>query len=132
MRLSRKEFEQLVEQALTELPEEFREKLENVEVFVEDFPLPEHLGERDVPPGLALFGLYVGHPLTTRGAGWSPLFPDRIYIYQRPIEHYSRTKREIIDQVRTTVLHEVGHYFGISDERLREIEEQHRGRADRE
>jgi predicted Zn-dependent protease with MMP-like domain len=132
MRLPREEFERLVEQALAELPDELKEKLENVEVFVEDFPRPEHLGERNVPPGLALFGLYVGHPLTTRGTGWSPLFPDRIYIYQRPIEHYCRTKREIVEQVRQTVLHEVGHFFGISDARLREIEEEHREKTGHE
>ncbi len=132
MRLPREEFERLVEQALEEIPDEFRERLENVEVLVEDYPGPEHLGQRRLPPGVMLLGLYVGHPLTTRHADWSPLMPDRIYIFQRPIERYCRTKREIVDQVRQTVLHEIGHFFGISDERLHEIEEEHRKKTGEE
>lgn len=121
MRIPREEFERLVAEAIEGLPAEFAEKLENVEVIVEDHPRPEDYDRRRLPRGSILLGLYHGVPLTERSAWASPLMPDRITIYQGSIERVAHTPAEIVKQVRGTVLHEIAHHFGISDERLREL-----------
>ena len=121
MQLSRGEFEQLVSEALAGLPPEFAEKLENVEVVIEDYPTEAYWQGRRRPAGAMLFGVYQGVPLTRR-SHWTPYqFPDRIVIFQRPHEAISGTRDEIVSNVRLTVLHEVAHHFGISDRRLRQL-----------
>jgi predicted Zn-dependent protease with MMP-like domain len=107
-KLSRKKFERLVRRALATLPEEFRSKLENVAVLIEDDP-PE-----DMPDTL---GLYEGVPLTERSFGDITL-PDRITLFKRPIESACRTEEEIEAEVRLTVLHEVGHFFGLEEAQM--------------
>jgi predicted Zn-dependent protease with MMP-like domain len=121
LRVTREAFEQLVASALNELPPDFAEKLENVEVVVAESPAPADLDEGDLPDRGLILGLYHGVPLTRRSVwgGWP--FPDRITIYQRAVERVSRTPREMIENVRRTVLHEIAHHFGISDARLREL-----------
>jgi predicted Zn-dependent protease with MMP-like domain len=119
-RMERSKFEDLVDRAIKELPEEFREKLENVAVIVEDYPSDEILGHMDLPPGHTLLGLYEGTPLTDRGA-LSPLHPDRIWIFQKPIEHHCRTDDEIREEIKTTIVHEVGHFFGLDDDYLEDL-----------
>jgi predicted Zn-dependent protease with MMP-like domain len=121
VRITREAFEKLVAEALDELPPEFAEKLENVEVVIEDDPSPDELGGRELAPGHLLLGLYHGVPLTHRSVFATSLFPERITIFQRPLETISRTPREVIANVRHTVLHEIAHHFGISDARLREL-----------
>jgi predicted Zn-dependent protease with MMP-like domain len=121
LRITREAFEKLVAEALEGLPVEFAEKLENVEVVVADAPAPADLGERQLPEGALLLGLYHGVPLTRRSVWGGSLFPDRITIYQRAVEQVSRTPHEMIENVRRTVLHEIAHHFGISDARLREL-----------
>jgi predicted Zn-dependent protease with MMP-like domain len=121
MRIPRDEFERLVAEALVGLPREFADKLENVEIVVEDEPGPEDYGMRKLPPGALLLGLYHGVPLTQRSVWASRLVPDRIIIFQRAIESVSRSYQEIVAQVRHTVLHEIAHHFGLSDQRLREL-----------
>jgi predicted Zn-dependent protease with MMP-like domain len=121
MRVPRAEFERLVAEALADLPEEFAQKLANVEVVVEDWPGPEHYGQRVLPPGYLLLGLYHGVPITQRTVWATHLMPDRISIFQGPIERVAHTPEQIIAQVRRVVLHEIGHHFGISDKRLREL-----------
>ncbi len=111
----------LVSEALDELPAEFAHRLENVEVLVEDEPSPQHLGSRTLEPGHLLLGLYHGVPLTHRSVFSSGMMPERITIFQRPVEAISHTPHEIIENVRRTVLHEIAHHFGISDARLREL-----------
>ena len=108
VRLSRRRFERLVGKALASLPEEFRSKLENVAVLIEDEP-PE-----DMPDTL---GLYEGVPLTERSLGGITL-PDRITLFKRPIERACRTEEEIEAEVRLTVLHEVGHFFGLEEAQM--------------
>jgi len=121
MRLPREEFEQLVSEALADLPEEFAEKLENVQVAVEDYPTEEHYAGVRRPPGSVILGLYQGVPLTQRST-FAPLrYPDRIIVFQGPIEAVCATREEIVRQVRRTVVHEVAHHFGIPDRRLREL-----------
>lgn len=111
--MDRARFEQLVEEALAEIPKKFRKLINNLTVMVED----------ESPPGTSLLGLYHGVPYTHRGPGsYGNLPPDVIVIYQRPIERLSRTDDNIKDHVRDTVLHEVGHYFGLGEAELREIE----------
>jgi predicted Zn-dependent protease with MMP-like domain len=117
------QFENLVLEALESLPAEFRENLENVQVDVEEWPTRQDLIEAGLSPhdGHALLGLYHGIPNTERGAFYMGL-PDRISIYKGPIEAYAGPNEEAIrNQVRRTVIHEVAHYYGISDERLQEL-----------
>jgi predicted Zn-dependent protease with MMP-like domain len=106
------EFEALVAAALDEIPPELGREIENVAVVVEDWP----------PRGSHLLGLYEGVPLTRRGPmGYAGVMPDRITIFRGPLCARARDAADLAAQVRVTVLHEVGHYFGMSDERLREL-----------
>jgi predicted Zn-dependent protease with MMP-like domain len=122
MRLSRDEFEKLVSKALTELPKRFRDRLENIVVVVEDDPPREILRQLGVKSPRHLLGLYQGVPLKHRGFRYGNVLPDQIVIYQRPIEALARTKQELLRQIRRTVMHEIGHYFGLGESDLREIE----------
>ena len=117
----RPRFERLVAEALDSLPPEFAERLENVDVVVERYPTRRQLQAGGVPHGQTLFGLYEGVPLTARRASYGLVLPDKITIFQGPIEAYCRTDAEVRDQVRHTVVHEIAHHFGISDDALREM-----------
>jgi predicted Zn-dependent protease with MMP-like domain len=128
--MTRQEFTSLVEEALQEIPRRFRAAMQNVAVVVEDEPPPHVLHDLEVEPGDTLFGLYQGTPLTERGWGYGNTLPDRISIYQRPIEEACEDEDEIRDCVAETVIHEFGHYFGMSEEEIEEIEEKYwRGEA---
>jgi predicted Zn-dependent protease with MMP-like domain len=114
--LRRARFARLVRNALDELPAEFRERIRNLEVVIEDEPAPEQLrGE-----GGTLLGLYEGVPLTARGAQ-EPYLPDRICIFRGPIERMTASPRHQAAIVRDTVVHEIAHHFGITDARLHEL-----------
>ncbi|MEX0760986.1 MAG: metallopeptidase family protein [Dehalococcoidia bacterium] len=119
LRINRSEFEDLVREALEGLPQEFWDRIENVDVVVADRPSREQLIENGLGPGETLFGLYQGIPLTHR-QGYGFVAPDKITIFQRPLEDHCDTQEELVEQVRSTVVHEVAHYFGISDEWLDE------------
>jgi predicted Zn-dependent protease with MMP-like domain len=107
------DFEQLIEEAIASLPDDLREFMSNVAVFVEDEP----------PPGMPLLGLYQGVPLTRRTSSYSAVPPDRITIYRGPLERLTGGDPDRLRaQVRRVVLHEIAHHFGISDERLHEID----------
>lgn len=106
--LSRQKFECLVGRILAGLPEEFQSRLENVAVFIEEEP------PADMPN---TFGLYEGVPLTERSLD-GIIFPDRITLFKKPIERACRTEDEIETEVRLTVLHEVGHFFGLEEEQM--------------
>ena len=118
--MTRAEFSALVEDALREIPRRFRAAMNNVAVVVEDEPPPHILEEMEVEPGDTLFGLYQGTPLPERGWGYGNTLPDRISIYQRPIEEACADDEEIRDCVAETVIHEFGHYFGMSEEEIEE------------
>jgi len=127
--MRREVFEELVLAALEELPPEFREKLDNVEIVIEGWPSRHDLARAGIDPSGTLLGLYTGVPRTARGVWYGNVLPDRITIYQGPIEACCRSREEIVQTVRDTVMHEIGHYFGLSDQRLREIEAARRQRA---
>jgi len=123
---SRREFEELVEEAVLGLPEVFARKLENIEIIVEEQPDAETLERMRIERGRTLLGLYHGVPRTLRHESAPPTYPDRISIYRRPILAICRTSgdaRRMADQVRRqvreTVIHEIGHHFGLSDEEMR-------------
>lgn len=121
MRVSRDEFEALVEKAVAGLPEEFRRLLDNVAVMVEEEPSDEDLEEVGIDPADPerdeLFGLYHGVPLPDRDSSYSAL-PDRILIYRGPILRCCESRREVLREVRDTVLHELGHYYGLEEDEL--------------
>lgn len=113
--MKRAEFEQLVAEALELLPDDFAEALENVAVVVEDDPQAEDLTDAGLDPDDELFGLYQGVPLTERDSFYSAL-PDRIAIYRLPILRACHSRREVIREVRDTVIHELGHHLGMEEE----------------
>lgn len=118
MDIDRDEFEQLVADALDEIPESLGRMMENVAVFVEDWPTPRQLAGRRG----TLLGLYEGIDLTRRSPlSYGAVMPDRITIFRGPIMAMARTKDELTALVTTTVIHEVAHHFGISDARLEEL-----------
>jgi predicted Zn-dependent protease with MMP-like domain len=120
--VSRSEFERMVGDALDEIPDALASELQNVAVMVEDWPTSGQLAVAEVPSGGTLLGLYEGIPLTARGPlSYSGVAPDRITIFQGPLSRRARDVDALAAQVRVTVLHEVGHYFGMEEERLREL-----------
>ena len=119
-RLSRAEFEKLVAQAVESLPPQFLRRLENVEIVVESEPTQEELDHTGVEPGGTLLGLYQGVPQIERGTWYGNMLPDRIVIYQRPIEATARNRRDIREEIRITLMHEIGHHFGLGEGELSE------------
>ena len=107
------DFQPVIDATLASLPDELREQISNLELVVEAEP----------PPGRRLLGLYQGIPLTRRGRSYSGVLPDKITIYRGPLERlYGHDPELLVEQIRRVVLHEVAHHFGISDERLIEID----------
>jgi len=119
--MERSKFEELVAEAVNSLPLEFLERLDNVDVVVEARPTRAQLARASLPAGALLFGLYEGIPLTQRTSHYGLVLPDKITIFQEPIEALYRTPAAIRHQVQRTVVHEIAHHFGISDRRLREL-----------
>ncbi|MDX6314976.1 MAG: hypothetical protein QOF84_1722 [Streptomyces sp.] len=113
--MSRDAFEELVSDALDRIPSELARVMDNVAVFVEDEPDPSGTH------GTGLLGLYEGTPLTERGEWYAGVLPDRITIYKGPILRMCGSREEVVEEVATTVVHEVAHHFGIEDDRLHEL-----------
>ena len=120
--MTRSEFETLVEAALKKLPRPFREKLANIAVVVEDWADEETLEDMGIEPPDTLYGLYRGVDLTQRDSFYGNVLPDTIHIYQGPIEEDCDDEEEMAELVRDVVAHEVGHYFGLDDETMEDIE----------
>ncbi len=114
-------FEELVARAIEELPDEIRERLENIDIVVAHEPTRAQLHSSGLGPRHTLFGLYEGVPLTERTHGYGFVMPDKITIFQGPIEASCRNESQIIRQVKRVVRHEIAHHFGIDDDRLRDI-----------
>ena len=122
--MKREEFEKLVEEALADLPKEFKKLIDNLAVIVEDEAPPEVYRQTGAPPFRRILGTYHGVPYTQRGPYYGNILPDRIIIYQIPIEEICTSEEEIKQRVREVVIHEVGHYFGLSDSHMKKIEEE--------
>jgi predicted Zn-dependent protease with MMP-like domain len=117
------EFESLVERALGSLPRQFKEKIRNVAVVVEDWADDETLDELGIEPPDTIYGLYRGTDITRRDSSYGNVLPDTIHIYQGPIEEDCVDVDEMAELVRDTVIHEIGHYFGLDDETMEGIEQ---------
>ena len=123
--MTRPEFERLVIEAVALIPRRFRREMKNLALVVEDEPSDELLAEMEIEPPDSLYGLYQGTPLTERTWGYGNTLPDRITIYQRPIEEDCDDEDEIRAVIGETLIHEVGHYFGLSEDEIEEIEERY-------
>jgi predicted Zn-dependent protease with MMP-like domain len=126
--MSPNEFDQLVQAAYARIPRQFRKRLKNVAMIVEPEPSPEQLASGGVVPGHTLLGLYQGRPLTQRSVFESFAMPDRITIFQGPHERLARNDVHLKQMVEDTVWHEVAHYFGMDERRVRTAERRRRGR----
>ena len=120
--MDRERFRELVAQAIDSLPEEFRSKLENVDVVVADWPSPHQMASVGLKRGQTLLGLYQGVPQTKRGRGYGLVAPDKITIFQKPIEAKCHSEVEITAEIGRVVRHEIAHHFGIGERRLRQLE----------
>ena len=121
MRLSDDEFEAVVDEAIRSIPEGFQGYLEEIAIDIEDMPDEATCRSVGIRDPRTLLGLYHGTPLTERHVDAPYRYPERIVIYQRNIERLCRTKRRMVEQIRRTVLHEIGHHFGLSEHQLREL-----------
>jgi predicted Zn-dependent protease with MMP-like domain len=122
--MNREKFEKLVEEALADLPKEFKKLIDNLAVIVEDEAPPEVYRQTGAHPFSRILGTYHGVPYAQRGPFYGNILPDRIIIYQIPIEEICTSEEEIKQRVREVVIHEVGHYFGLSDLDMKKIEEE--------
>ncbi len=122
--MDRQEFEALVFRAIEALPAEFKSKLENVDVIVEDWPSPQQTSQLRLRNKAQLLGLYEGVPQTRRDSGYNLVLPDKITIFQKPIEAQCRSDKEIEAEIGRVVQHEIAHHFGIGDATLYKIERQ--------
>jgi predicted Zn-dependent protease with MMP-like domain len=117
------EFEALVERALRTLPRRFKDKIDNVAVVVEDWADDDTLRDLGIEPPDTLYGLYRGVDLTRRDSSYGNVLPDTIHIYQGPIEEDCEDAEEMSELVRDTVIHEIGHYFGLDDDTMEGLEQ---------
>jgi predicted Zn-dependent protease with MMP-like domain len=123
--MTRQKFERLVAEAVMLIPRRFRQEMQNLALVVEDEPSDDLLEEMEIEPPDSLYGLYQGTPLPERSWAFGNNLPDRITIYQRPIEEDCEDDDEIRAVIGETLIHEVGHYFGMSEEEIEEIEERY-------
>ena len=123
--MNRSAFEQLVADTLSGIPRRFRKAIANLAVVVEDEPSPELLRELEVEPPGTLLGLYQGTPLTERRWDHGNSLPDRILLFQGPIERSADDEDDLVVAIGETLIHEVGHYFGMSEEQIEDIEERY-------
>ena len=129
--MTRAIFERHVAEALASIPRRFRDAMQNIAIVVEDEPAPDLLEEMEIEPPDTLFGLYQGTPLTERTASYGNVLPDRVLIFQGPHERETDDEGDLIVCIGETLIHEIGHYFGLSEEEIEEIEEKYwRGEDD--
>lgn len=123
--IPRQEFRALVDEALETIPPRFREAMQNIAIVVEDEPSAEQLASVEIEPPDTLFGLYEGIPLTERQWAHGNTLPDKITLFQGPIEDSSADEDDLVVCIGETLIHEIGHYFGLSEEEIEEIEEKY-------
>jgi predicted Zn-dependent protease with MMP-like domain len=123
--MTRAVFERRVAEALATIPRQFRDAMHNIAIVVEDEPSAELLDEMEIEPPDTLFGLYQGIPLTERTTSYGNTLPDRVLIFQGPHERETADEEDLIACIGETLIHEIGHYFGLSEEEIEEIEERY-------
>ncbi len=123
--MRRATFEHLVADALADIPRQFRDAMQNISIAVEDEPSAELLRDMEIEPPDTLFGLYQGTPLTERHWDYGNTLPDRILLFQRPHEREAEDEDDLVASIAETLIHEIGHYFGLSEEEIEEIEEKY-------
>jgi predicted Zn-dependent protease with MMP-like domain len=123
--MTREAFQRYVDEALATIPPKFREALQNIAIVVEDVPTPDLLADVGIEPPDTLLGLYQGTPLTERPWAHGNALPDKITIFQLPIEEASDDEDDLVVAIGETLIHEIGHYFGLSEEEIEAIEEQY-------
>ena len=122
MAVDRERFELQVARVVETLPQEFLTRLRNIDIVVEDYPSPAQRARAGLKGGQTLLGLYEGVPQTERGSHYGMVLPDKITIFQKPIEAKCRDDAEIVSEIRRVITHEIAHHLGISDARLQHIE----------
>lgn len=120
--MNREGFERLVARAVDSLPEEFRTRLENIDVVAQDWPTQDQLNSAGLRRDHTLLGLYEGVPLTRRSQHYGLVLPDKITIFQKPIEARCKGEAELTAEIQRIVQHEIAHHFGIGDARLKQLE----------
>jgi predicted Zn-dependent protease with MMP-like domain len=125
--MKRPDFEGLVSDALATIPKRFRSAMKNLAIVVEDEPSRDLLEEMEIEPPDTLLGLYQGVPLTERHWGYGNTLPDRILLFQGPLERESSDDDDLVVAIGETLIHEIGHYFGLSEEEIQDIEENYWG-----
>jgi predicted Zn-dependent protease with MMP-like domain len=128
--VEREEFERLVADALAGIPRRFRDAMRNLAIVVEDEPPPALLEEMEIEPPDTLFGLYQGVPATERRWDYGNVLPDRIVLFQGPHEREAEDSDDLVASIAETLIHEIGHYFGMSEEEIEVVEEQYWRRHD--
>jgi predicted Zn-dependent protease with MMP-like domain len=123
--MDRPRFERLVADALAGIPRRFRDAMANLVIVVEDEPGRDLLREMEIEPPDTLFGLYQGTPLTERRWDYGNALPDRIQLFQGPHEREAEDEDDLVVSIGETLIHEIGHYFGLSEEQIEEIEEKY-------
>ena len=123
--MTREAFSRLVEEALQDIPRRFREEIKNVAIVVEDEPSPQLMAEMEIEPPDSLYGLYQGTPLPERSWTHGNALPDRVTLFQRTIEEDAEDLEDMIVSIAETLIHELGHYFGMSEEQIEEIEDKY-------
>ena len=123
--MTRSEFRALVDEALETIPQRFRDAMQNIAIVVDDEPTPDQLESVEIEPPDTLLGLYEGTPLPERQWAHGNTLPDKITLFQRPIEESSDDEDDLIVCIGETLIHEIGHYFGLSEEEIEEIEEKY-------
>lgn len=121
VRVNEKEFDRIVARAVDRIPPEIREHLDNIVISVKKRPSPQMMDELGAHPDDPPLGLFEGVPLIERSATMPPLYPDMIYLFQEPLEEYCETKEELEEEIEVTLVHEVAHYIGMTEERLAEL-----------
>jgi len=122
MQLTDEQFDQIISRAMDELPQEYIKGLENVVIVQADDPTPEQLIKMKIDHDHVLLGLYEGVPLTQRGSGFSGMLPDKITLFKHPILMIVANEGELFEQVKRTLWHEMAHYYGLSHDRMDELQ----------
>lgn len=121
IKLDDTEFDQIVAKAIEKIPNEIRQHLENIVISVKKRPSRQMMRDMEIPPGEYPLGLFQGVPMIERSVTVPPIYPDMIYLFQEPLEEMCETREELEEEIEVTVVHEVAHYIGMTEERLEEL-----------